>query len=67
MKNIMINCQYSLYRIFTKRSMLIWNRIIIKKENKIIAYMYPNEIINPKHHVPKSINNNQTKNYGVCM
>lgn len=31
------------------------------------SYMYPNEIINPKHHVPKSINNNQTKNYGVCM
>jgi hypothetical protein len=29
--------------------------------------MYPNETINPKHHVPKSINNNQTKNYGACM
>jgi hypothetical protein len=23
--------------------------------------MYPNETINPKHHVPKSINNNQIK------
>ena len=29
--------------------------------------MYPNETINPKHHVPKIINNNQTKNYRVCM
>lgn len=29
--------------------------------------MYPNEIINPKYHVPKSTNNNQTKIYGVCM
>nr|DAQ05839.1 MAG TPA: hypothetical protein [Caudoviricetes sp.] len=29
--------------------------------------MYPNENINSKHHVPKSTNNNQTKNYGVCM
>lgn len=24
--------------------------------------MYPNETINPKHYVPKSINNNQLKN-----
>lgn len=24
--------------------------------------MYLNETINPKHHVPKSTNNNQTKN-----
>jgi hypothetical protein len=23
--------------------------------------MYPNESTNPKHHVPKSTNNNQTK------
>lgn len=32
-------------------------------ENKTIgtSYMYPNESINPKHHVPKSINNNQQK------
>nr|DAE26093.1 MAG TPA: hypothetical protein [Siphoviridae sp. ctEkS11] len=29
--------------------------------------MYPNESINPKHHIPKSTNNNQLKNYGVCM
>lgn len=29
--------------------------------------MYPNESTNPKHHVPKSINNNQPKIYGVCM
>lgn len=29
--------------------------------------MYPNETINPKHHVPKLTNNNQLKNYGVCM
>lgn len=43
--------------------MLIWSRIIIKKENKIIgiSYMYPNETINPKHHVPKLTNNNQSK------
>lgn len=27
--------------------------------------MYPNKTINPKHHVSKSTNNNQTKNYGV--
>lgn len=25
--------------------------------------MYPNETINPKHHVPKSTNNNQTKKF----
>ena len=41
-------------------------------ENKTIgtSYMYPNETINPKHHVPKSTNNNQSKNYGsviVCL
>ena len=50
--------------IFTKRSKLIWNKIIIQMENKIIGtlYMYTNETINPKHHVPKSTNNNQTKN-----
>lgn len=49
--------------------MLIWNRIIINMENKIIgtSHMYPNETINPKHHVPKSTNNNQLKNYEVCM
>lgn len=29
--------------------------------------MYPNETINPKYYVPKSTNNNQTKNYGACM
>lgn len=29
--------------------------------------MYPNENVNPKHHVPKPINNNQTKNYRACM
>ena len=29
--------------------------------------MYPNETINPKHHVPKSTNNNQPKFDGVCM
>ena len=38
-------------------------------ENNTIgtSYMYPNETINPKHHVPKSTNNNQTKIYGACM
>ena len=38
-------------------------------ENKTTgtSYMYPNETINPKHHVPKSTNNNQSKNYGACM
>ena len=37
-------------------------------ENKIIgtSYMYPNETINPKHHVLE-LTNNQQKNYGVCM
>nr|DAI25729.1 MAG TPA: hypothetical protein [Bacteriophage sp.]DAQ68186.1 MAG TPA: hypothetical protein [Bacteriophage sp.] len=29
--------------------------------------MYLNKSINPKHHTPKSTNNNQSKNYGVCM
>ncbi len=29
--------------------------------------MYPNKNINPKYHVPKPINNNQTKNYRACM
>ena len=29
------------------------------------SYMYPNESINPKHHVPKSTNNNQLKNLRV--
>ena len=29
--------------------------------------MYPNETINPKHHVPKSTNNNKPKNYRACM
>jgi hypothetical protein len=49
--------------------MLICSKIIIKRENKAIgtSYMYPNETINPKHHVPKLTNNNQTKNYGACM
>lgn len=43
-------------------------KISVTENNRIgISYMYPNETINPKHHVPKSINNNQTKNYGVCM
>lgn len=38
-------------------------------ENKIIgtSYMYPNESINPRHHVTKPINNNQTKNQRACM
>ena len=38
-------------------------------ENKLIgaSYMYQNEAINPKHNVPKSTNNNQTKIYGACM
>lgn len=47
--------------------MLIWNRIIIHMENNRIdtSYMYPNETINPKHHVPKSTNNNQLIFYGV--
>ena len=38
--------------------------MIIQKENKTIgkSYIYPNESINPKHYVPKSTNNNQTKN-----
>ncbi len=38
-------------------------------ENKTIgtSYMYPNESINLKHYVPKSINNNQIKNYRACM
>ena len=36
-------------------------------ENKTIGtlYMYPNETINSKHHVPKSTNNNQLNFYGV--
>ena len=53
--------------IFTKRSMLIWNKIIIQMENKIIgtSYMYQNESINPTHYVPKSTNNNQLIFYGV--
>lgn len=48
----------------------IWmaRKISVTENNRIgTSYMYPNETINPKHHVPKSINNNQTKNYGVCM
>ena len=38
-------------------------------ENKTIgtSYMYLNETSNPKHYVPKSTNNNQTKNYGVFI
>ena len=38
-------------------------------ENKTIgtSYMYQNETINQKHYIPKSTNNNQTKNYGACM
>ena len=38
-------------------------------ENKTIgtSYMYPNETINQKHHVPKSTNNNQIKNYEECL
>ena len=36
-------------------------------ENKTIgtSYMYLNETINPKRHVPKSTNNNQLNFYGV--
>lgn len=29
--------------------------------------MYLNKSINPKHHTPKSTNNNQSKNYRACM
>lgn len=36
---------------------------IERNENQMNKY----ETINPKHHVPKSTNNNQTKIYGVCM
>lgn len=43
-------------------------KISVTENNRIgTSYMYPNETINPKHHVPKSINNNQPKIYGVCM
>ena len=40
------------------------HKIIIQMENKTIgtSYMYQNETINQKHYVPKSTNNNQTKN-----
>lgn len=34
-------------------------------ENNDIGTSYPNETINPKHHVPKSTNNNQLIFYGV--
>ena len=42
-------------------------RKIFVTENKTIgtSYMYTNETINPKHHVPKSTNNNQLNFYGV--
>lgn len=38
-------------------------------ENKTIGiyHMYPNETINPKHHVPKTTNNNQLKILRACM
>lgn len=43
-------------------------KISVTENSRIgTSYMYPNESINPKHHIPKSINNNQPKNYGVCM
>lgn len=37
--------------------------MIIQMENNQvgISHMYPNESINPKHHVPKLTNNNQLK------
>lgn len=31
------------------------------------SYISPNESINPKHHIPKSTNNNQPKIYRACM
>ena len=38
-------------------------------ENNYIgaSYMYLSKSINPKHHTPKSTNNNQLKNYRACM
>lgn len=34
-------------------------KISVTENNRIgISYMYSNENINPKHHVPKSTNNN---------
>ena len=37
----------------------------MENNNIGVSYMYPNETINPKHHVPKSTNNNQLIFYGV--
>ena len=38
-------------------------KIFITENNNIgTSYMYPNKTINPKHHIPKSTNNNQIKN-----
>ena len=43
-------------------------KISVTENNHIgTSYMYPNKTFDPKHHIPKSTNNNQTKNYGVCM
>lgn len=43
-------------------------KISVTENNRIsTSYMYSNETINPKCYVPKSINNNQTKNYRACM
>lgn len=41
-------------------------KISVIENNRIgTLYMYPNENINPKHYVPKPINNNQLNFYGV--
>ena len=43
-------------------------KISVTENSRIgTSHIYPNETINPKHHIPKLINNNQTKIYGVCM
>ena len=43
-------------------------KISVTENSRIgTSYMYPNENINPKHHIPKPINNNQTKKYRACM
>lgn len=43
-------------------------KISVTENSRIgTSYMYPNENINPKHHIPKPINNNQPKNYRACM
>ena len=38
-------------------------KISITENNRIgKSHMYPNESINHKHYIPKTTNNNQTKN-----